>query len=397
MKKKLVRITTVPISLEKLLEGQLGFMKSYYRVIAVSADEKRLIAYGKQENVEVFPVEMTRKITPFKDIIALFKLVRFLKKEQPFIVHTHTPKAGIVGMLAATLANVPNRLHTVAGMPLLEATGFKRKLLNFVEKLTYTCATKVYPNSKGLKEIIINNNFAKTSKLKVLANGSSNGIDTAYFNSQLFSTEDKDTLKKQLGIQKKDFVFIFVGRLVGDKGINELVAAFKQLQSNPLLRGARGVLNYSHKLLLVGPFEQDLDPLKKETIHCIENDPAIISVGYQQDVRPYFAISNMLVFPSYREGFPNVVLQAGAMELPSIVTDINGCNEIIIEGKNGWIVPVKNTTALEIAMRNCLVEKDNFNLAKSNARKMIENRYEQKLVWDAILEEYKELEKRPFE
>ncbi|REE83082.1 glycosyltransferase involved in cell wall biosynthesis [Lutibacter oceani] len=393
MKKKLVRITTVPISLEKLLEGQLGFMKSYYRVIAVSADEKRLIAYGKQENVEVFPVEMTRKITPFKDIIALFKLVRFFKKEQPFIVHTHTPKAGIIGMLAATLANVPNRLHTVAGMPLLEATGFKRKLLNFVEKLTYTCATKVYPNSKGLKEIIINNNFAKTSKLKVLANGSSNGINTAYFNPQLFSTKDKDTLKEQLGIQKNDFVFIFVGRIVGDKGINELVAAFKQLQSNPLLRGARGVLNYSCKLLLVGPFEQDLDPLKKETIHCIENDPTIISVGYQQDVRPYFAISNMLVFPSYREGFPNVVLQAGAMELPSIVTDINGCNEIIIEGKNGWIVPVKNTTALEKEMRNCLVEKDNFNLAKSNARKMIENRYEQKLVWEAILEEYKELEK----
>ncbi|WP_111709656.1 glycosyltransferase family 4 protein [Lutibacter citreus] len=384
MKKKLIRITTVPISLEKLLEGQLGFMKSYFQVIAVSSEKERLNTFGEEQNIPVFHLEMTRKITPIKDLISLLKLYKYLKKEKPFIVHTHTPKAGIVGMLAAKMANVPNRLHTVAGLPLLESIGIKRKVLNFVEKLTYSCATKVYPNSMGLKEIIIKNNFAKPLKLKVLANGSSNGIDTEFFNPQLFSVEKNEALKQELGIQKNDFVFIFVGRIVGDKGINELVAAFEELQNSALQ-------TQKFKLLLVGPFEQDLDPLKKETIHSIKNNPSIISVGYQQDVRPYFAISDVLVFPSYREGFPNVVMQAGAMGLPSIVTNINGCNEIVVEGKNGWVIPVKNTEAILSAMRHCLINTTAFIKAKSNARIMIETRYEQQLVWEAILEEYKVL------
>ena len=174
--KKLVRITTVPISLEKLLEGQLAYMSNYFEVIAISAEKERLENYGEKEKVRVFPLELTRKITPIKDIAAVFKLYRFLKKEKPSIVHTHTPKAGIVGMTAAWFAGVPNRLHTVAGMPLMEASGFKRKVLNFVEKLTYRFATEVYPNSKGLYDFIIAENFTKASKLSIIGNGSSNGI-----------------------------------------------------------------------------------------------------------------------------------------------------------------------------------------------------------------------------
>lgn len=402
MKKKLIRITTVPISLEKLLEGQLSFMNSFYEVTAISAEKDRLIEFGKQNDVNVFPIEMTREITPFKDLRALLKLYKYLKKEQPFIVHTHTPKAGIIGMLASKLAKVPNRIHTVAGLPLLEVTGFKRKVLNFVEKLTYTCATKVFPNSNGLKEIIINNRFTTSAKLKVLANGSSNGIDTEYFNPQLFSNTERETLKKQLGIKKDDFVYVFVGRLVGDKGINELVASFKNLRSRSqharshteLVEVLEEGKPSNIKLLLVGSFETALDPLNPATLIEIQENPNIISVGWQEDVRPYLAISNMLVFPSYREGFPNVVMQAGAMGLPSIVTNINGCNEIIIEGKNGWIVPVKNTIALEKAMENCLTDSFQFNKAKENARQLILDRFEQKIVWQAILEEYKNLKEQ---
>ena len=158
MKQKLIRITTVPISLDKLLSGQLSYMNQFYNIIGVSSDASYLERVGRKENIEVFCIEMTRQITPFKDLMAVYKLYKFLKKEKPFIVHTHTPKAGTVGMLAAKMAGVPNRLHTVAGLPLLEASGFKRILLNFVEKITYSCASRIYPNSFGLKDNIIKEN-----------------------------------------------------------------------------------------------------------------------------------------------------------------------------------------------------------------------------------------------
>lgn len=378
-KQKLIRITTVPISLEKLLSGQLRFMNSYYEVIAVSSDKENLEKLGKSQEVTVFPLEMTRKITPIKDFLAVFKLFLFLIKTKPLIVHTHTPKAGIVGMFAAKFARVPYRLHTVAGLPLLEATGSKRKLLDFVEKLTYGCATRVYPNSFGLKDIIIKNNLCKSDKLNVLANGSSNGIDTSHFNPDLFTTDANSNLKKELGIETDDFVFIFVGRLVKDKGINEMIIAFELLQ----------IENSKIKLVLVGDYENDLDPLNPKTIESIKTNTSILAIGFKNDVRPYFAIADVLVFPSYREGFPNVVMQAGAMGLPSIVSDINGCNEIILEQENGFIIPVKDERAIFNSMKKVLKDDTLTAKMKKNSRKMIVSRYEQRVVWEAILSEYR--------
>jgi hypothetical protein len=156
-------------------------MNNYYQVIAISSDNNYLREIGVREGVEVFHVSLTRRISPIADFKALCKLYLFLKSVKPHIVHSHTPKAGTIGMLAARLANVPHRLHTVAGLPLLETTGNKRRLLNFVEKITYACATKVYPNSFGLKKIILKNGFCEAEKLKVIGDGSSNGINTAVF------------------------------------------------------------------------------------------------------------------------------------------------------------------------------------------------------------------------
>jgi glycosyltransferase involved in cell wall biosynthesis len=378
-KMKLIRITTVPVSLDKLLEGQLSFMNAHYKVTAVSSEKDYLEKIGKKEGVEVFHLEMTRKITPLKDIMSVIKLYFFLKKHQPFIVHTHTPKAGITGMLAAKLSGVPHRLHTVAGLPLLEASGLKRTVLDFVEKLTYSCATKVYPNSYGLQSIILKNKFCTAEKLKVLANGSSNGIDTQHFSRENFSEAQVVDLKRSLGIAEDDFVFIFVGRLVGDKGINELARAFEIFSSQ----------SEKTKLLLVGTPENDLDPLSPATLHIIEKNKSILSVGFQRDVRPYLAISDALVFPSYREGFPNVVMQAGAMGLPCIVSDINGCNEIISQDENGLIIPVKNDEALLTAMQKMVSDASLFEIMKEIARPMIVKRYEQNAVWQAILDEYR--------
>lgn len=380
IKKKLIRITTIPLSLDLLLSGQLNYMQSFYDVTAVSSEDDYLKRIGIKENVETFTIEMSRKITPIHDVVALVKLFLFLRREKPLIVHSHTPKAGILAMIAAKFAGVPIRLHTVAGLPLMETKGLKRTILESVEKLTYSCATMVYPNSKGLHDFIIANKFTTQRKIKIIANGSSNGIDTSHFAPKQVSQSLRQILKTKLQIQRDDFVFVFVGRLVGDKGINEVVQAFKQITKN----------NLNVKLLLVGMYEKNLDPLDESTHEEIDTNKNIVFAGFQKDIRPYLAISNAMIFASYREGFPNVVLQAGAMGLPSIVTDINGCNEIIIDEKNGIIIPVKNSEAIEKAVLKMIKEKDFFASLQSNAREMISSRYEQKLIWESILEEYKQ-------
>ena len=381
MKKKLVRITTIPISLEKLLGDQLSYMNNFFHVIAVSSNKEKLKKYGISESVDTYHLDLTRKITPFRDLLSLIRLYKFLKREKPFIVHTHTPKAGIVGMLASYLANVPHRLHTVAGLPLLESSGFKRLLLNLIEVITYKCSTKVYPNSFGLKDIILKNKFTSNEKIKVIGNGSSNGINTSYFDPKLFSEKERESIKANLGIGKGDFVFIFVGRVVRDKGINELIKVFDLFSKK----------NKKIKLLIVGDFEDDLDPVSDDTKKRLNNNKNIFSLGFQKDVRPFLAISNTLVFPSYREGFPNVVMQSGAMNLPCIVSDINGCNEIIKSGYNGIIIPNKDINSLKRAMKRIYEDKKLYFKLKKNSRINIVNNYQQKFYWNALLSEYKSL------
>ncbi|GKH15102.1 MULTISPECIES: glycosyltransferase family 4 protein [Bacteroides] len=377
--KKIVRITTVSASLRILLKGQLKYMNHYFEVVAISSKEG-LSKTLEEQGIKGYAVEMTRKITPFKDLISLFQLIRILLKEKPDIVHTHTPKAGLLGMLAAWIVRVPNRLHTVAGMPLLVARGNKKRLLNFVEKLTYVCATKVYPNSFVMMDIIISLKLAPANKLKVIAQGSSNGIDTSFFTVQ--NIISKEELRNRWGIGTTDFVFVFVGRIVKDKGINELVRSFVELKKS-----------YNDiRLLLVGGFERELDPLAEDVEDKISKDSFIISVGCQSDVRPFLVMADVLAFPSYREGFPNVVMQAGAMGLPSIVTDINGCNEIIQDGVNGKIIPPKNEKALYEAMKWMYEHhKTKVKEMAQRARPIIVERYEQKKVWEELLKEYKRL------
>lgn len=380
MKKKIIRVTTVPESLGGLLTGQLKFMSQYFEVIGISSkgEHNKLKKVSKNEGVRVIPVEMTRKITPFKDLKAVWQLYKIFKKEQPFIVHSHTPKAGTLSMLAALLARVPNRLHTIAGLPLVEATGVKRLILNTVEKITYGCATKIYPNSYGLVEIILEHKFTSKHKLKVIGKGSSNGIDTNHFNPTLYTDDFKSDLRKKLNIPENSFVFIFLGRLVTDKGLNELISAFSKLNNayNDI------------KLLLVGGYEKELDPLSPESEAIINSNKNIVTTGWVDDVRPYFSIANALTFPSYREGFPNVVMQAAAMELVSIVSDINGCNEIIQNKENGIIIPVKNEQALYNAMIEVYKNKDaGFAMGKTSRKRIVSN-YERKEVWNALLKEY---------
>ncbi|RYZ55238.1 MAG: glycosyltransferase family 1 protein [Sphingobacteriales bacterium] len=381
---KLIRITTVPMSFNLLLKHQLRYMSSHYQVMAVSSPGDDLSELADREAVRIQPVAMTRSITVVQDLKALWKLYLLFRKERPTIVHTHTPKAGLLGMFAARLAGVPVRIHTVAGMPLLKTTGTKRAVLNFVERWTYLCAHKVYPNSLELKHLIMRNRLCREPKLKVIGHGSSNGIDTNYFDPVHIDEQQKETLRDQLKFSAVDKVFCFSGRLVKDKGINELVSVFVHLNR----------IYPTAKLLLVGWLEEELDPLSPVTIAMIHEHPAIKWVGYQKDIRPYLAISHAVVFPSHREGFPNVPMQAGAMGIPCIVSDINGCNEIIRDGCNGMIAPARDEKAWFEAMKKMFSDKQLHETMSSKAREMVTERFSQPFVWDAILEEYKALEKQ---
>lgn len=377
--KKIIRTSTVASSLDVLLKGQLEFLSKHYEIVALSGMDDHLKTVESREKVRIIGLSMQRRISPFKDLISLFRLYKTFRKEKPQVVHSITPKAGLLCMIAAYFAGVPVRVHTFTGLVFPSRTGLSQKILIFTDKILCRFATHIYPEGQGVKNDLIK--FGITKKpLKIIANGNVNGIDTAYFSRSHFSESDNAELKKKLGVSEESFVFVFVGRLVGDKGINELVGAFSQLDQT-------GV-----KLLLVGPIETELDPLQPQTIGQIERNPNIITVGFQPDVRPYFSISDALVFPSYREGFPNVVLQAGAMELPAIVTNINGCNEIITDGENGNIIPVKDQNAIVSAMNAIRQDKAAFEKMQQNARPAIASRYEQNLVWQAIRDEYRTFE-----
>jgi len=376
--KKILRITTVPISLNILLRGQLKFMREQgYEVITASADGPEVQEVCDREGVKHFKIDFTRILSPLQDLRALIQLIRLIRDEKPDIVHTHTPKAGLLGMLAARICSVNCRMHTVAGMPLMEASGLTRRILIMTEIITYFCAQKVYPNSYRLKEYMEAKFPAFKSKFEIIGEGSSNGINTNYFSTNEVSEELINKVQINHNIPLNSTVFIFVGRLVEDKGIHELVKAFKNIEANSYL-------------ILVGAFEDEREAVNPEIKSEIENNRRIIHVGFQKDIRPFLAASDIFVFPSYREGFPNVVLQAASMGLPSIVSDINGSNEIITHDENGLIVPVKSANELESAMVELLTDLSNRKALAAKARHSIMNKYDQQKVWKAILNEYQQ-------
>jgi glycosyltransferase involved in cell wall biosynthesis len=370
---KILRITTVSISLEKLLAGQLHYMEA-------NGFEIHTASHGlfHHPNHTEIP-SLNRQLRPVLDLKALWELIQVIHRVKPDIVHTHTPKAGLLGMLAAKICRVEVRMHTVGGLPLMEKGKILRNFLKIIERITYACATHVYCNSFGLKNYIQRKLFY-SKKLKIVGNGTTNGVDIDMFSPDSVSVEVINWHKTQTGISPNDLVFIFVGRIVKDKGIIELVESFVSFNKE----------YHDTKLLLVGHYEEDLDPLPRDIQENIAINSNIINVGYQHDVRPYIACSDILVFPSYREGFPNVPLQAGAMEKTLILSNINGCNEIVTHLKNGFLIPPKSVPKLQDAIKKLYLDRDLAHQLGINARKSIVERYEQKSVWQALLEQYKE-------
>lgn len=374
MKKKIIRISTVPISLDLLLKGQLKMLAEEWEVVAVSSPGKELERVAIREGVRTVAVPMERKISPIKDLISLFRLVKLFHKEKPTMVHSLTPKAGLLAMIAAWLCRVPVRIHTFTGLVFPTAKGIKQKILIATDRLTCRCATFINPEGEGVKRDLTKYHITE-KPLNIIGNGNISGIDLETFSRSEKIMDAAEKIRKE-GLT----TFCFVGRIVSDKGINELVAAFEELHEKyPATR-----------LLLVGTLE-DSDPLKQETLVAINNNKAIEFAGWQTDIRPYLAASDIFVFPSYREGFPNVVLQAGAMGLPAIVTDINGSNEIIKEGVNGTIIEPRDKEQLKNAMERVLTDEKLRKKFASNARAVIASRYEQKKMWEALRAIYRSL------
>ena len=375
MKKKSIRISTIPLSLDVLLQGQLRMLSEHYEVVGVSSPGEELDKVAQREGIRTIAVPMERKISPFKDLVSLFRLIRLFHREKPWMVHSLTPKAGLLAMTAAWICRVPVRIHMFTGLVFPTTTGLKQKILMATDSITCACATNVLPEGKGVKKDL--EHFRITSKpLQIIGNGNINGIDLEFFDRTPEVMEQAEKYRKEEVV-----TFCFVGRIVRDKGMNELVAAFQRLhQAYPNTR-----------LVLVGPFEEKLDPVLPETRQVIEQHAAIEWMGWQNDIRPFLAASEVFVFPSYREGFPNVVLQAGAMGLPSIVTDINGSSEIITEGVNGYIIPSQDEEALYKAMEKLLDTEERRKLAQQ-ARPQIANRYERKALWKELLKFYRSLE-----
>lgn len=370
---KLIRTSTIPTSLETLLKGQLRMLSEHYEVVAVSSPGEELKVIEEREGVRTIAIPMERRISLVKDFISLIRLIILFAKEKPDMVHSITPKAGLLSMLAAWITRVPIRMHTFTGLVFPTATGKMQKLLIMMDRLTCFCATHINPEGEGVKQDLINYQIT-TKPLHIIANGNVNGIDLVHYDRT-----PKVMAVAQNYISTDVFTFCFVGRMVKDKGVNELVYAFIKLYQR----------TQRIRLFLVGPFEKKLDPVSPDVEGLILHHPAICFMGYQADVRPYLAASDALVFPSYREGFPNVVIQAGAMGLPAIVTDINGCNEIIVPDINGVIIPSKNEPALYDTMSWFVSSPDRVKEMATNARPWVASRYDRKVVWDALLKEYK--------
>lgn len=380
--KKLIRITTVPMALRYLLPGQLQFMQQNgFDVLMISADGPELNDVIKNEGCRHTIVPMTRKITPLQDLKCLFQLIKIFKKEKPDIVHTHTPKAGLLGMLASKLTGVKIRIHTVAGMPLMVEKGFKLKLLTFIEKLTYWGAGHVWPNSGSLYEYIKEHKLTPEKKLHIIAKGSTNGINLGRFNKAQLTESSIADIKEHIHYSAENIYLLCIGRLVADKGIVELVHVFTRLQKKyPPLR-----------LVLAGDFESALDPLPADVLQQIENNPAIVHIKWTQQVEYFMQVASYFVFPSHREGFPNVLLQAAAMELPIICSRIAGNVDIVTHAQTGLIFNRANEQQMEEQVEYAINHPQEMKVMAQKLCNTVQTDYRRENIWQNMLATYNSL------
>lgn len=375
--KKFFITTTIPATLN-FFKGNLRYLSEWFEVCAISSKPEELQQIGEREGVRTHSIPMERPISLVKDFICLFKFIFFFLKERPYVVHGNTPKASMLSMVAAWITRRPVRIYMCHGLRYQGTQGKMRKLLMWMEKLTCACATEVICVSNGVRDTFAADGICPLKKSVVLGSGSATGIDLEYFDPSLV---DATAMRSELRIAPEDFVFIFVGRIVTDKGINEMVAAFDRLSKET---------PHIH-LVIVGAEETEQNPITAASRSIIKENARIHAIGRRSDVRPYLLGADAFVFPSYREGFGMVLIEANAMGIPAISSDIIGCNEVIIPGENGEIIPVKDEKALYAKMKAWVKAPDKVSEMAAKARELVVARFDRRVVWKNALDEYQRL------
>ena len=359
--------------MEAFLREQTLHFSRWYDVVCVSSPGPEH-ASMRAEGICTHEIPIARPIRPWQDVRSLWALWRYFRRERPDIVHSLTPKAGLLGMAAAWLARVPVRVHTFTGLLFPYKRGVLRRILLATDRLTCFFATHLNPEGQGVRHQLQQARIT-AKELTVIGHGNIHGVNVEAYRPR----GERGAARAGLGIAPGAFVLAFTGRLVGDKGVNELVAAFCALA------GAHPEL----ELLLIGHEEPELDPLLPETQRLLRDHPRIHFIGYRRDVPTLLEAADAFVFPSYREGFPNALLEAMAMQLPCIATDICGCQEIITSGENGILIPARDAAAVEKAMAQLLAmpsaEREKMGAA---ARRHIETRYSFRYVSEQLHQYY---------
>lgn len=331
---RIVEIVTDAGSVVAFMPGHLRYLQQCgYDVYVISSPSQRLTEIAAACDVTAVPVDIPREISPLKDAFALFRLYWALRRIRPHLVAVGTPKASLLGMLAARLLSAPVRIYKVFGLRFETCRGFKRRLLEWAEVVTSACAHRVVSISPSMSSHYLKGGFCQPAKLydKIV---SSHGV-----NSQVFSPRRSSppvvALRRELGIADDDQVIGFVGRMTRDKGIGDLRAAFRIVQQKlPRTR-----------LLLIGQFE-DGDPVASAVRTELESDPLVILTGAVRDTSPYYNLMDVFAFPSYREGLPNAPLEAACSEIPTVGFAATGTVDAVVHGKTGWLVPVGDSAAL---------------------------------------------------
>jgi len=377
---KVLHIITVSFVINHFFGKQFLFLKN------ISNNEYHLGCSPSKELLELadklgyipFEVEITRSISPLKDIKAIIRIYQYIKKNNITKVVGHTPKGGMVAMIASFFANISERIYFRHGIIYETSIGFKRILLKNIDRLTGFFATKVVCVSQSVKYISEKDRLNNPNKNIVLGLGTCAGIDTENkFNPSKINIVSIEMLKSKLAICKEDKIVGYVGRIVKDKGIDDLIKAWETIK-----------LNYSNaKLLLVGPIEER-DSISEDSKNKILNDPSIIFTDIVAEASPYFSMMNIFILPTYREGFPTVALEASSMNLPVIITKATGCTEAILPNETGLFT----TNAPEDIANKILYYLNNNVIAKEHGvkgRLFVQENFEQTKIWNIISDKLK--------
>jgi len=375
---KVLFAVTVSISCG-FYRNKLAYLRDAgFDVTIISGPGELLETLSKSEGATPVAIPMEREISPLKDLVSLWKFYRAIKRVKPDLVDVSTPKAGLLGSIAAMLAGVPCRVYTLRGLRMETATGLKRGMLWLAEWISCACAHRVVPVSESLRRRAVELKLVTAAKTGVLERGS--GVDLSRFTPRRRGSAETHGLRQELRLTGKETVIGFVGRFVKDKGIRELVEAFREL----------GTTRPNLRLLLVGDFESG-DPVEPEVRKYIESAPTILRPGFVADTAPYYALMDVFVLPTYREGFPEVPLEAQASRVPVVTTTATGAVDSVVDGETGFLVPVGDSSALAGAIAK-LLEDPQLRLRMGIAgRARMERDFRPAAIWDAHVKMYEEL------